>query len=196
MAVAEGRPDEAATRVLIVDDHALFRRGLRMVLESEVDVVVVGEAADGETAVAMAPGLAPDVVLMDVRMPGMGGIEATRRLLTVVPSARVLILTVSDAEEDLYEAVKAGAIAYLLKEIPVEDVVDAVRAVRTGQSIISPPMATKLLSEFTSLARRAAEPQHPPRPRLTGRELEVLRLVADGLTNREVAEACPSRRTP
>ncbi len=173
-------------RVMICDDHALFRRGLVMVLESEEGIEVVAEAEDGEDAVVRAEEAVPDVILMDVRMPKMSGIEATRAIAAVVPSAKILMLTVSDEEEDLYEAVKAGATGYLLKEISIEEVANAIRAVTTGQSLISPSMASKLLSEFNNLAKVAQ--QKVLAPRLTDRELQVLKLVAQGLSNREVAE--------
>ena len=173
-------------RVLICDDHALFRRGLVMVLESEDGIDVVAEAEDGEDAVARAEETVPDVVLMDVRMPKMSGIEATRAIADVVPSAKILMLTVSDEEEDLYEAVKAGATGYLLKEISIEEVANAIRSVTTGQSLISPSMASKLLTEFNNLAKQAQ--QKVMAPKLTDRELQVLKLVAQGLSNREVAE--------
>jgi len=173
-------------RVLICDDHALFRRGLVMVLESEDGIEVVAEAEDGEDAVAKAEESAPDVILMDVRMPKMSGIEATRAIADAVPTAKILMLTVSDEEEDLYEAVKAGATGYLLKEISIEEVANAIRAVTTGQSLISPSMASKLLSEFNNLAKQAQ--QKVLAPKLTDRELQVLKLVAQGLSNREVAE--------
>ena len=181
--------DGQVIRVLIADDQALFRRGLYVVLGTEGGIEVVGEAEDGAEAVAKAEELAPDVVLMDVRMPQVNGIEAARTIRTVTPSARILMLTVSDEEEDLYEAVKAGANGYLLKEISVEEVADAIRAVVQGQSLISPSMASKLLTEFNSLVRRAEErPQVPP-PELTGRELEVLKLVARGMSNRDIADS-------
>ena len=173
-------------RVLICDDHALFRRGLVMVLESEPGIEVVAEAEDGEEAVRQAGDAAPDVILMDVRMPKMSGIEATRAISDVVPTAKILMLTVSDEEEDLYEAVKAGATGYLLKEISIEEVANAIRAVMTGQSLISPSMASKLLSEFNNLAKAAQ--QKVLAPKLTDRELQVLKLVAQGMSNREVAE--------
>ena len=176
-----------AIRVMICDDHALFRRGLIMVLESEEGVEVVGEAEDGEESIRKAEELAPDVVLMDVRMPRVSGIEATRAIAEVVPSAKILMLTVSDEEDDLYDAIKAGATGYLLKEISIEEVASAIRAVVSGQSLISPSMASKLLTEFTNLAKKADERQAVPTPRLTDRELEVLKLVAQGMSNREIA---------
>jgi DNA-binding NarL/FixJ family response regulator len=179
--------DPDAIRVMICDDHALFRRGLAMVLESEPGMVVVGEAEDGDDAIRRAEELRPDVVLMDVRMPRVGGIDATRAILATAPGTRVLMLTVSDDEDDLYDAVKAGATGYLLKEISIDEVASAIRAVVSGQSLISPSMASKLLSEFTNLARKAEERQAAPTPRLTDRELEVLRLVAQGMSNRAIA---------
>lgn len=174
-------------RVLIVDDHALFRRGLAQVLLFEEGIEVVGEGEDGEDGIEKAEELAPDVVLMDVRMPRLSGIEATRRLASSLPSTKILMLTVSDEEDDLYEAIKAGATGYLLKEISVEEVADAVRGVVNGQTLISPSMASKLIQEFNNLSRRA-DRRAMPSPRLTERELEVLRLVARGLTNRDIAE--------
>jgi DNA-binding NarL/FixJ family response regulator len=182
-----GRPPGDAIRVMICDDHALFRRGLIMVLESEEGIEVVGEAEDGEQAIARVADLAPDVVLMDVRMPRVSGIDATKAIATAVPAAKILMLTVSDEEDDLYDAIKAGATGYLLKEISIEEVATAIRAVVSGQSLISPSMASKLLSEFTNLAKKADERQSVPTPRLTDRELEVLKLVAEGMSNREIA---------
>jgi DNA-binding NarL/FixJ family response regulator len=177
-----------AVRVLIVDDHALFRRGLMLVLESEDGIEVVGEADDGNEAIEKAERLAPDVVLMDVRMPHVSGIEATARLSALLPTCRIIMLTVSDEEDDLYQAIKAGATGYLLKEISIEEVADAVRAVVQGQTLISPSMASKLIAEFANLSRLANDRGATPAPRLTDRELEVLRLVAQGHTNREVAD--------
>jgi DNA-binding NarL/FixJ family response regulator len=175
-------------RVLVADDQAVFRKGLFVVLDAEDDIEVVAEAADGESAIAKAEELAPDVVLMDVRMPKIDGIEAARQIREVLPSTRILMLTVSDEEDDLYEAIKAGANGYLLKEISIEEVAGAIHAVVQGQSLISPSMASKLLTEFSSLARQAAEKSQVPAPVLTARELEVLKLVATGMTNKDVGD--------
>lgn len=175
-------------RVLVVDDHALFRRGLQMVLEQEPDIEVVGEASDGAEAVEQAAETLPDIVLMDVRMPKRGGIDACMAIHDVVPSAKIIMLTISDEEADLYEAIKAGAMGYLLKEISIEEVALAIRAVHGGQSLISPSMASKLLNEFAAMVKRTDERQQVRTPRLTDREMEVLKLVAKGLNNRDIAK--------
>ncbi|HEV3398051.1 MAG TPA: response regulator transcription factor [Actinomycetes bacterium] len=186
--MSETPPSDDIIRVLICDDHALFRRGLMMVLESEEGIEVVAEAEDGEEAIGKAEQFAPDVILMDVRMPKRSGIEATRSIKDVLPSTKILMLTISDEEADLYEAIKAGASGYLLKEISIEEVAGAVRKINEGQSLISPSMASKLLSEFASMVKRREERAQVPGPRLTDRELEVLKLVAQGMSNREIAE--------
>ncbi len=173
-------------RVLLADPHALFRRGVRLVLEDEADIEVVGEAGDGLDAVERIVELTPDLVLMDVGMPGVSGIEATRRVRAAVPSVKVAILTVSEQDEDLFAAVRAGATGYLLKEVSIEELPEAVRAVARGHSLISPSMASRLLTEFNVLSRRVEE-QRGNVPRLSDRELEVLRLVARGLSNRDIA---------
>jgi DNA-binding NarL/FixJ family response regulator len=175
-------------RVLVVDDHALFRRGLQMVLEQEEDIEVVGEAGDGAEAVERATDTVPDIVLMDVRMPKRGGIDACTAIKDAVPSAKIIMLTISDEEADLYDAIKAGASGYLLKEISIEEVAAAIRAVNEGQSLISPSMASKLLTEFASMIKRTDDRQQVPTPRLTDREMEVLKLVAKGLNNRDIAK--------
>jgi two-component system NarL family response regulator len=181
------RTNEERLRVLIVDDHALFRRGLQMVLKQESDLDVVGEAGDGMEAVEKAQELMPDVVLMDVRMPGQSGIKATEQIRELLPHVKILMLTISDEEADLYDAIKAGASGYLLKEISIDDVAEAVRSVWNGQSRISPSMASKLLTEFAAMSKRADERQQLPAPRLTEREMDVLKLVAQGLNNRDIA---------
>jgi DNA-binding NarL/FixJ family response regulator len=182
--VAAGEP----IRVLVCDDHDLFRKGLRMVLEAEEDIVVVAEAGDGEQAVARVEELAPDVVLMDVRMPRMGGIDATRVIRQLFPTTRIIVLTVSDEEDDLYGAVKAGANGYLLKEVSIEEVADAVRAVYGGQSLISPSLASKLLNEFEGQIGTIKEAVLGAGPRLSEREVEILKMIALGMGNHDVAE--------
>jgi two-component system NarL family response regulator len=185
-----GRKAPEPVRVLIADDHALFRRGLEMVLDEEQDIDLVGQASDGTEAVARARESLPDVVLMDIRMPKTSGIEAARAMKEAAPSAKIVMLTISDEEEDLFEAIRAGASGYLLKDIPLDEVADAVRAVHGGQSLINPSMAGKLLTEFATLARRDDEerPQQVPAPKLTEREMEVLKLVARGMNNRDIAK--------
>jgi DNA-binding NarL/FixJ family response regulator len=177
-----------AIRVLVVDDHALFRRGLQMVLEQEDDIEVVGEAGDGSEAVEKAAETMPDIVLMDVRMPKRGGIDSCTLIKDAVPSCTIIMLTISDEEADLYDAIKAGASGYLLKEISIEEVAESIRAVHAGQSLISPSMASKLLTEFATMIKRTDERQQVPTPRLTDREMEVLKLVARGLNNRDIAK--------
>jgi DNA-binding NarL/FixJ family response regulator len=175
-------------RVLVVDDHALFRRGLEMVLAQEPDIELVAEASDGAEALSKAAETLPDIVLMDVRMPKRSGIEACTSIKEVVPSAKIIMLTISDEEADLYDAIKAGATGYLLKEISIDEVAAAIRAVHGGQSLISPSMASKLLSEFASMIKKGDARQQIPAPKLTDREMEVLRLVAKGLNNRDIAK--------
>jgi DNA-binding NarL/FixJ family response regulator len=172
-------------RVLVVDDQELFRRGLTMLLSSEEGIEVVGEAGDGVEGTTLAESVAPDVVLLDVRMPKRSGIEACLAIKESVPSAKIIMLTVSDEEADLYEAVKSGAAGYLLKDSSIEEVAQAVRVVSDGQSLISPSMAVKLIDEFKQMSR--PEKGQVPGLRLTERELEVLRLVATGMNNREIA---------
>ncbi len=177
-------------RTMIVDDHALFRRGLEMVLDEEEDIELVDQASDGSEAVEKAGESLPDVVLMDIRMPRSSGIEACRAMKEVAPSAKIVMLTISDEEEDLFEAIRAGASGYLLKDLPLDEVAETVRAVHGGQSLINPSMAGKLLIEFATLAKRDAEErvQQVPAPRLTEREMQVLKLVARGMNNRDIAK--------
>jgi DNA-binding NarL/FixJ family response regulator len=175
-------------RVVVADDQALVRVGFRGIIDATEGFIVVGEAGNGQEAVEVARRAQPDVVLMDVRMPRVNGIEAARAIRGESPATKIIMLTVSDEDDDLYEAIKAGANSYLLKEVSVEEVPEAIRAVVQGQSLISPSMASKLLNEYTSLARRAEEKQQYPTPALTQRELEVLKLVAKGQSNREIGD--------
>src|SRR5215210_8081261 len=181
--VAEGTPAAVEpVRVVVVDDQELFRRGLTMLLGVEPDIEVVGEAGDGISATDLIVSTVPDVVLLDVRMPKRSGLQACIQIKELVPSVKIIMLTVSDEEGDLYEAVKNGASGYLLKDSSIDEVAQAVRVVAEGQSLISPSMAVKLIDEFKEMARTDRE--QVPTPRLTERELEVLRLVAKGMNNR------------
>ena len=183
-------PPPDVIRVLIVDDHALYRRGLQTVLATEDGIEVVGEAADGVEAVEEAEEKLPDVIIMDVGMPKRGGIEACRVIKQRVPSARILMLTSSEDESNLFEAVRAGANGYLLKDVPTEEVAAGIRGLHHGQSLLSPLMASKLLDEFAQISQRDTTPAPTPGlevPRLTQRELDILQLVARGRLNREIA---------
>jgi two-component system NarL family response regulator len=173
-------------RVLICDDHALFRRGLMMVLEEEAGVEVVAEAENGAEAVAMAEDFAPDVVLMDVAMPGLDGIEATRKISLLHPSARIIMLTVASDQDELFDAIRAGATTFLLKESSIDEVADTVRAVVGGQTLLSADLAVRVLDEFEQIAA-AGSGDGSSSPTLAPREASVLRLVADGRSNADIA---------
>src|SRR5688500_19878217 len=158
-----------------------------MVLDQEEDLELVGEASDGVEVVAKAQELMPDVILMDGRMPKRSGIEAASEIKQTLPHVKILMLTISDEEADLYEAIKAGASGYLLKEIPIEEVADAIRSVWAGQSRISPSMASKLLTEFAAISKASGDKPQMPAPKLTDREMEGHRHVAQALNNRDSA---------
>jgi DNA-binding NarL/FixJ family response regulator len=174
-------------RVLIADDHELFRRGLEQALDGEPDIDVIGEAEDGVEATEQTLTLLPDIVLMDVRMPGITGVEAAQRILTERPEVKVVMLSGSDDKEDLFAAVRAGVSGYLLKEVSIDELADAVRAVHRGQGLLAPVMIAPLMAEFTVLSQRVDDTAPRAAPKLTDRELEVLRLVATGMSNKEIA---------
>ena len=175
-----------SVRVLIADDHAAFRAGIRAALEGE-EFEVCAEAGDAPGAVDAAVRERPDICLLDINMPG-SSVAAAWEIAARLPQTKVVMLTVSTEDRDLFAALKAGAAGYLLKEISIEEVADAIRSVWQGQSRISPSMASKLLSEFAAMSKRADERQQVPPPKLTDREMEVLRLVAKGMNNRDIAK--------
>jgi DNA-binding NarL/FixJ family response regulator len=174
--------------VLIADDHPVVRSGLAGMLAAEPDLNVLGEAENGEQAVAMAAALRPDVVLMDLRMPGTDGAAATARLSREQPDVRVLILTTYDTDTDILRAVEAGAIGYLLKDASRSELADAVRAAARGETVLAPAAAASLRSRVRTQVGGSA-PVRPPSPALTAREVQVLELVAEGRTNAEVGKA-------
>lgn len=174
-------------RVLLVDDQPLLRTGFALVLGNEPDLEVVGEAADGEVALRQVEALRPDVVLMDIRMPRMDGIEATRALVARGPLPRVLVLTTFDHDEYVVEALRAGASGFLLKDVPADDLVEAVRVVHRGDAVVAPAVTRRLLDRFAPLLPAAATVSAPDTGRLTDRERDVLLLVARGWSNAEIA---------
>ena len=176
-------------RVLLVDDQALFREGLRTLLSLTPDLEIVGEAEDGEDAIRQAARLDPDVVLMDLKMPILDGVEATRRLHAHRPDCRVIILTTFDDDEYVFEGLRAGAIGYMLKDTPSENLAEAIRAAARGESFLQPSVAAKVVAEFTRLASVAPQSVIELVEPLSERELEVLRKLAAGATNREIAAA-------
>ncbi len=175
-------------RVLLVDDQGLFREALATLLGLHSQLEIVGEAGDGEAGVALAQTLRPDVVLMDLRMPGMSGVEATRRLRGLVPEARVLVLTTFEDDDEVLAAIEAGAAGYMLKASPAEKLVEAICTVMRGGSPLEPSVASKVMAELARLSRRQSEErcQRLADP-LSTRELEVLRALCEGLSNKEIA---------
>jgi DNA-binding NarL/FixJ family response regulator len=171
-------------RVLLVDDQTLVRTGFRLILGSEPDIEVVGDAADGEAGVDLGRRLRPDVVLMDIRMPKVDGIEATRRLTRDLPATKVVILTTYDLDEYVFDALRAGASGFILKDAPPDQLVNAVRVAAGGDALLAPSVTRRLVEEFARRTPRADLPLAD----LTARELEVLKLIAKALSNAEIAE--------
>ncbi|WP_406311267.1 response regulator transcription factor [Streptosporangium sp. NBC_01639] len=174
-------------RVVLADDQALVRSGFRMILEARADLEVVGEAGDGREATALVERLAPDVVLMDVRMPGVDGLEATRRIVSSGSPARVIVLTTYDVDESVFAALRAGASAFLLKDVRPAELVEAIRVVVRGDALLAPSVTRRLLDRFVTVLPDPGAVPPPDLGSLTGREVEVLRLVALALSNAEIA---------
>lgn len=189
--IQQTRPLEAGisaekTRVLIVDDHTMFREGLRTILEQQDDVCVVGEAKDGVEAIKKVAELQPDVVLMDITMPIMGGVEACRQITAQDQRVGIIVLTMHREDKYAFEALKAGARSYVVKDKSADELLGTIRAVHRGEAVIDPLIATNLLAEFRSLAERQSDRSFAD---LSEREAKILQLVAQGLTNKQIAEA-------
>jgi NarL family two-component system response regulator LiaR len=182
MAVADPRAGSEKIAVVLVDDHAIVRQGLRTYLELQPDIEVVGEASDGREAVGVVRDTLPDIVLMDLVMPNSDGVEATRAITGMAPSTRVIVLTSFSEDEKVFASIKAGAQGYLMKDVLPSDLVKAIRTVYKGEAQLDPEIARKLMHEFTN--PQPAAPRHD----LTERELEVLRLIAHGKTNKDISE--------
>ncbi|SMQ17844.1 two component transcriptional regulator, LuxR family [Streptomyces sp. Ag82_O1-12] len=174
-------------RVLIVDDQAMVRQGFTVLLGVQPDIEVVGQAKDGEGGIAKAAETLPDVVLMDIRMPGIGGIEATGRITAAHPEIKVLVLTTFDLDEHVYDALRAGASGFLLKDASAEQLAEAVRVVAAGEALLAPVITRKLIAEFSRLDSKPRSPLKERVGDLTERETEVLALIAQGLSNAEIA---------
>lgn len=175
-------------RILLVDDHALFREGLKTLLSVQPDFVVAGEAANGEEALRLAVDLQPAVVLMDLRMPVLDGVSATRRLHQLIPACRVIVLTTFDDDEYVFDGLRAGAVGYLLKDTSPDKLFEAIYATARGEYFLLPSITSKVMAEFSRMGSQATRLTDTPVNMLSVRELEVLRLVATGASNRDIAE--------
>ena len=176
-------------KIVLADDQALFREGLRTLLEVQQDFEVVGEAANGEEALRLCATLGPNVVLMDLRMPVMDGVTATRRINSSLPNCKVIVLTTFDDDENVFEGLRAGAIGYLLKDVSSEKLNEAIRSAARGEYFLPPPITAKVMAEFSKMARPFHINHEMITSNLSSRELEVLRMVATGASNKEIAEA-------
>lgn len=182
--------DQPAARILLVDDHALFRDGLARLINDQPDMNVVGQAADGLEAVQLVRDLDPDLIVMDINMPISDGFEATRLIRELDPDAKILMLTIRDEDVTLFEAIKAGANGYLLKNADADEFLEGIGQVLAGEAVLPPKLASRLLAEFARLANQPAQPAAPKEEfGLTSRELDVLNLIADGRTDKEIASA-------
>jgi DNA-binding NarL/FixJ family response regulator len=175
-------------KILIADDQALFREGLRTLLTMQPDFGVIGEASNGEEAIKQAKALHPQVVLMDLRMPVLNGVEATRRIRAAEPNCRVIVLTTFDDDDDVFDALRAGAVGYLLKDAPSEKLAEAIRAAARGESFLQPSIAAKVVAEFSRLSPRPSMDSFLAEP-LSDRECEVLKQLSHGKSNKEIAAA-------
>jgi DNA-binding NarL/FixJ family response regulator len=180
--------NQSSIRVLLVDDQILFREGLRTLLSVQRDIEVVGEAGDGIEAVHEAVRLKPDVVLMDLQMPQLDGVGATRQLQSECPQSNVVILTTFDDDEYVFEGLRAGALGYLLKDVSSDTLVEAIQGAARGESFLQPSIATKVVAEFSRLTPKAKSPQESMVEPLSEREIQVLQLIAAGASNREIAD--------